>query len=178
MANSLALARRVETSRAIAKLRRLGATSCEPAWLKLWGFGLAQAGDSDPLAWLLTGQDLSRALLLPGGDFAVGDALSAGEAVFSDELRLDDEMSPQRDDVARQWLWERLAKPRLWHTRLILAEPTPVWLPLWLGYRHGRHHRLVIVSGMSGEPLVRLKPAVLAGLAKRHAEGEGAARRA
>ncbi|WP_136066278.1 hypothetical protein [Modicisalibacter radicis] len=157
-----ALPRRIDEATAMARLARLGARRFESARLGLWAYPLGLA-DASPSAWLLCHRQARRALLWPGPlpetrDAADEVSLAGGEPV-----------PPER--VARLWFWERLASRRLRSARLQERAPDAVTLPLWLGYGGGRAtRRLIVVSAVSGEALVALKPAVLAGL---RGAGEG-----
>lgn len=163
------LARQVDAAAVEPKLRRFGAARFEPAWLSLWAMAIGRE-EQKPIAWLLAADNLPRALLWPG-------ELDPRPAREDCALRLSGGPRPTRQQFERWWLWERLARPRRWSLR---AQPTTlhaVALPLWLGYSQGRlgqrsrsQTRLIVISGVSGEALGGLKPAVLAGLRARSLE--------
>lgn len=156
--------------RATKRLERLGIRRIEPAWIKLWALALA-APEQSPAAWLLGAEELRRPLLLPGATLPTVSQPSSDElwidGVSGDALYLDAATPPSQAELARHWLWERLAKPRLWRLDVAKAAPTPLWFPCFLGYatsktRRGPHHyRVVVASGLSGELLPQLKPLVL-----------------
>ncbi|WP_129141201.1 hypothetical protein [Modicisalibacter coralii] len=153
-----ALPWRCDAQAAMARLRRLGAERFEAARLAMWAFTVALPG-ADPV-WLLCHRRLERGLLWPASLATLADDDA------DERLVLAAEAPPDRQRVARLWFWERLARRGLWRARLSEASPLAVSLPLWLGYageRRGRR-QLLVISGVSGEPLAALKPAVLAGL--------------
>ncbi|WP_447554821.1 hypothetical protein [Vreelandella sp. EE22] len=165
MREPLTLARRIDESDAQARFKRVGAQRFEPAWVSLWAFGLSAAQNA-PCAWLLTAQAMYRPMLLAGPDLPVqAEEPTAGVALTTGE-------APALETLARQWFWERMAHPRRWHVQLMVAPPTPLWLPCWLGYSRGRQHRVTVLSGLSGEALPILKPVVLNGLKKQAAIGK------
>ncbi|WP_110675869.1 hypothetical protein [Salinicola sp. RZ23] len=159
------LRRRIDSTAASQRLRRYAAARFEPAWLALWAVALTARQAQTPDAWLLGRRGLSRALLWPGalahdtldGEAQVRSALMLGGDAVGDAC-------PSPEAFARWWLWERLAKPRLWPLRVQPATLQRLWLPLWLGYHEGRQTRLIVLSGVSGEALGAFKPAVLAAL--------------
>ncbi|BBI58767.1 hypothetical protein HSBAA_00730 [Vreelandella sulfidaeris] len=67
MVECLTLARQIDVTAAQKRLQRLGAHACEPAWVRLWAAGLGMA-DDEPGAWLLSVQEMRRALLLVGAE--------------------------------------------------------------------------------------------------------------
>lgn len=153
------LPRRCDETRAIQRLRRLGALSFEPAQLRLWAYAI-QASDTQSIqAWLLCHRQARRALLWMG-------ELSDQEVAPSDTgLVLAAAASPEFTSVARLWFWERLATLRRWHAEIAPQPPRAVGLPVWLGYAQGRGaRRLVVLNGVSGEALPAFKPAVLSEL--------------
>lgn len=163
----LRLPRRVNATDAEPRLRRFGAERFEPAWLSLWAVAIGRE-PSTPLAWLLAAENLPRALLVAG-------ELDLQPAEDDKALALGGGQRPTLSQFERWWLWERLARPRRWPLRMQPATLRAVALPLWLGYspellgsRQRRPTRLVVISGVSGEALSVLKPAVLAGL-REHA---------
>ncbi|WP_106419288.1 hypothetical protein [Salinicola tamaricis] len=159
------LRRRIDGVAASQRLRRYAAARFEPAWLALWAVALTANEAQTPDAWLLGRRGLSRALLWPGPlghDAWEYDAPAGAETRLGGETR--EAGCPSPEAFARWWLWERLAKPRLWSLRVQPATLQRLWLPLWLGYHQGRQTRLIVLSGVSGEPLGALKPAVLAAL--------------
>lgn len=164
MLNRLTLARHIDHSTASQKLRRLGATACEPAWIGLWAAGLGLPHGS-PGAWLLCAKDIQRALLMVGSELpALIDKPDTG-------IQLDSGLPPTTEALNRLWLWERMATPRHWRMQVLNTPAKPLWLPCWLGYIQGRkQQRLIIISGLSGEPLPMLKPIVLKGLQQAHQE--------
>ncbi|WP_110684846.1 hypothetical protein [Salinicola aestuarinus] len=156
------LARRLDESGARQRLARFGAARFEPAWLSLWAVAIGRSGETAqpaPAAWLLASSLTPRALLWP-------EALAFDEAACGDENWLCGGDCPTAASFETLWLWERLARPRRWGLRVQPATCRPVALPLWLGYHDGRHTRLIVLSGVSGEPLASLKPAVLAGFSR------------
>ncbi|MFC0266733.1 hypothetical protein [Kushneria aurantia] len=161
MAETLRLARRLSDDDARARLRRLGAERFEPARLSLWRLPVGTE-EGRPLAWLLAAETMSRALLLPDN---AEPAAPAGNAEAA--LMLDGGPCPSFTRFERWWLWERLARPGRWSCRVLPATPGCVELPLWLGYSGGRHTRLLVISGLSGEPLVALKSTLLASMHQR-----------
>lgn len=161
MANHLTLARRIEDTAARQRLQRLGVQRYEPAWVEIWAFALGLANEATG-AWLLGAQPMRRALLLTGAELpALADEPGPG-------IQLRSAAPPTPEALARLWLWERMATPRLWRIQVQDTPPTPLWLPCWLGYLTGRQHRMIVVSGLSGEPLPMLKPLVLSGLKQAH----------
>lgn len=167
------LSRRLEADAARSRLARFGAHRFEPAWLPLWGIGIGissvdVSGEAD--AWLLASDSTPRALLWPG-------TLGAGAQPPAGDMVLAGTASPAIETFERLWLWERLARPRHWRLRVRPETCRPVTLPLWLGYRDGHRTRLIVLSGVSGEPLGALKPAVLAGLGANPAPFAERARR-
>ncbi|MHB0775194.1 hypothetical protein [Halomonas sp. WWR20] len=140
------------------RMAHLGASTMELLALPLWAFALRDPGGHIP-AHLLTQRSVARVLLWP-------QALFDDDAWQTPATRLPETAAPAPDRVARAWLWERLAQPRHWSLRLDRgAAVRTVHLPLWLGYRPTRRGmRTLVVSGVSGELLPSLKPAVLAGL--------------
>lgn len=157
MAERLTLAQRVDADTAKQRLQRLGATACEPAWVRLWAAALGLPNGT-PGAWQLSAQEMRRALLL------VGAELPAQAELPDSEVKIDSGLQPTPEALNRLWLWARMATPRHWRIQVLDSTPTPVWLPCWLGYARGRQHRLLVISGLSGEPLPMLKPIVLKGL--------------
>lgn len=166
----IALPRRLDTEAAIRRLGRLGAHAVEPARLRLWACAVssqsdqassAEAKPAKPAAWLLCHREAGRALLWPG---ALPDAFASAAG---DELVLAGSAAPEPGAVSRLWFWERLGKLRRWRAQVQADAPRAVMLPLWLGYVHGRGatQRLIVISGISGEVLSALKPAVLGELA-------------
>ncbi|MGM8851852.1 hypothetical protein ACS8E6_15245 [Salinicola halophyticus] len=160
------LPRRLDADAAEPKLRRFGAEHFEPAWLSLWAMAIGRDPER-PLAWLLAADHLPRALLIAG-------ALDPRPRQDDEALVLDGGRQPTRAQFERWWLWERLARPKRWSLRVQPATLRAVALPLWLGYSRGRlgagqerETRLIVLSGLSGEALGALKPAVLAGLRER-----------
>ncbi|WP_298847717.1 hypothetical protein [uncultured Salinicola sp.] len=156
------LPRRLGAAAAEPRLRRYGAERFEPAWLSLWALGIGRE-TGEALAWLLAADNLPRAMLMAG-------ALPPHPAESDGALVLEGGGPPTLSQFERWWLWERLARPRRWALRVMPATLRPVEFPLWLGYapgRSGRHARLIVLSGLSGEALGALKPAVLAGLRDR-----------
>ncbi|WP_110654810.1 hypothetical protein [Salinicola halimionae] len=160
------LSRQLDAAAAKPKLRHFGADRFEPAWLSLWTLAIGREAE-EPLAWLLAADNLPRALLLPG-------ELSLRPAENDDALVLGGGRQPTLAQFERWWLWERLARPRRWPLRLQPVTLRAVEFPLWLGYsqgrlsyRQGRKTQLIVLSGLSGEALGALKPAVLAGLRDR-----------
>ncbi|WP_110634215.1 hypothetical protein [Salinicola salarius] len=171
------LPRRVNATDAEPRLRRFGAERFEPAWLSLWAVAIGREA-ATPLAWLLAAENLPRALLVAG-------ELDLQPAEDDDALALGGGQRPTVAQFERWWLWERLARPRRWSLRVQPSTMRAVELPLWLGYSQGRpgysqgrpgysqgqqsyrqrrQTRLIVLSGLSGEALGALKPAVLAGL--------------
>ncbi|MDF3920389.1 hypothetical protein P3W43_16160 [Salinicola salarius] len=157
------LPRRVNATDAEPRLRRFGAERFEPAWLSLWAVAIGREA-ATPLAWLLAAENLPRALLVAG-------ELDLQPAEDDDALALGGGQRPTVAQFERWWLWERLARPRRWSLRVQPSTMRAVELPLWLGYSQGRQGyrqrrqtRLIVLSGLSGEALGALKPAVLAGL--------------
>ncbi|MDQ7734470.1 hypothetical protein QT231_17310 [Halomonas sp. SpR1] len=157
MAERLTLFRQIDEDAAKKRLQRLGAKACEPAWVSLWAAALGLPNGT-PGAWLLYAQEMRRALLL------VGTELPAQPTTINTELRIESGLPPSPEVLNRLWLWERMATPRHWRIQVLDSAPTSIWLPCWLGYHRGRHHRLTVISGLSGEPLPMLKPIVLEGL--------------
>lgn len=160
------LPRRVNATDAEPRLRRFGAERFEPAWLSLWAVAIGR-GAATPLAWLLAAENLPRALLVAG-------ELGLQPAEDDDALALGGGQRPTVAQFERWWLWERLARPRRWSLRVQPSTMRAVQLPLWLGYSQGRlgyrqeyETRLIVLSGLSGEALGALKPAVLAALRDR-----------
>ncbi|WP_110648873.1 hypothetical protein [Salinicola peritrichatus] len=151
------LARRLDVSAARAKLERFGAQRFEPAWLSLWAVAIGRPAQA-PRAWLMAAEHTPRALLWPGALPAQSTDAEDGTAL------LDGGDCPSTAEFERWWLWERLARPRRWPLRVQPQTRCAVQLPLWLGYRDGRQVRLIVLSGLSGEALGALKPAVLAAL--------------
>ncbi|GEN28438.1 hypothetical protein HVA01_20840 [Halovibrio variabilis] len=167
MAERLTLARQIDDDTAKRRLQRLGAKACEPGWVGLWAAGLGMPA-GDPGAWLLCAKEMRRALLL------VGTQLPAHAKEPNTELKIDSSLPPTPEALKRLWLWERMATPRYWRIQVLDSAPTPLWLPCWLGYARGRQHRLVVISGVSGEPLPMLKPSVLKGLQQAHRDTQSA----
>jgi len=157
MTKRLTIARRIDENAAKRRLHRMGATACEPAWVSLWTAPLGLSNGT-PGAWLLSTQEMRRALLL------VGAELPTQTEEPSSTLKIDSGSPPTPEALNRLWLWERMATPRHWRIQVLDSAPTPIWLPCWLGYARGRQHRLLVISGISGEPLPMLKPIVLKGL--------------
>ena len=167
------LPRRVNAADAEPRLRRFGAERFEPAWLSLWAVAIGREATT-PLAWLLAAENLPRALLVAG-------ELDLQPAEDDKALALGGGQRPTLSQFERWWLWERLARPRRWSLRVQPSTMCAVELPLWLGYSQGRpgysegredyrqrrQTRLIVLSGLSGEALGALKPAVLAGLRDR-----------
>ncbi len=154
------LARQLGATAAEPRLRRYGAERFEPAWLSLWAVAVGRETGA-PLAWLLAADNLPRAMLMAG-------ALTPHPAEHDGALVLEGGRPPTLPQFERWWLWERLARPRRWSLRVQPATLRAVEFPLWLGYSPGRRHaRLIVLSGLSGEALGALKPAVLAGLRDR-----------
>ncbi|MCP1315367.1 hypothetical protein [Halomonas sp. 707D7] len=154
MARSITLERRFDEDAARARFRRIRAARFEPAWVHLWAFAVGEAFEA-PSAWLLSAGDMRRPLLLSHRELP---ALAAAPA---DGARLETGEPPAAETLAKQWLWERLARPRAWHVTLQPSPPTPLWLPCWIGYSAGDHTRIHVLSGLSGEALPQLKPVVL-----------------
>ncbi|WP_110670727.1 hypothetical protein [Salinicola halophilus] len=155
------LARRLDAKGARRRLARFGAARFEPAQITLWAVAIGGTSAnpvSAPAAWLLASSLTPRALLWPG-TLAFEDGPGS-----VDEHWLPGGDCPSATTFERLWLWERLARPRRWGLRVQSDTCRPVALPLWLGYHDGRRTRLIVLSGVSGEPLASLKPAVLAGL--------------
>lgn len=166
MAERLTLARRINEDTAKRRLQRMGATACEPAWVSLWASALGLPNGT-PGAWLLSAQEMRRALLL------VGTELPAQAEKLNAEIKIDSSLLPPTPEALnRLWLWERMATPRHWRIQVLDSAPTPIWLPCWLGYTRGRQHRLLVISGLSGEPLPMLKPIVLKGLQQAYRNGQ------
>lgn len=165
MAERLTLTRRVDEETAKRRLQGLGASACEPAWVSLWAAGLGLPNGM-PGAWLLYAQGIRRGLLLVGTELPV-----QVEEPCSD-LLIDSGLPPTPEALNRLWLWERMATPRHWRIQVLDSAPTPLWLPCWLGYTYGRQHRLLVISGLSGEPLPMLKPIALKGLQQTHKEAQ------
>ncbi|MCK0715267.1 hypothetical protein ACFO0U_10075 [Chromohalobacter sarecensis] len=143
------------------RLRRLGAETFEAASLMLWAHALGRDARDNPAGWLLCHPRARRALLWP-------QSLSqAHEAeVSTASLRLAAASPPSAEAVTRLWFWERMVARRHWRVALREVPPRAVILPVWLGYvgrgaKAGGRHRLVVLSGLSGEPLPVLKSAVL-----------------
>lgn len=170
MVECLTLARRIEVTVAQKRLQRLGAHACEPAWVRLWATGLGLGvADGKPGAWLLSAHEMRRALLLVGAELpAQKDKPRAG-------VKIDSSAPPTPKALNRLWLWERIATPRHWRIQLLDSTPVSIWLPCWLGYARGRHLRLTILSGLSGETLPMLKPIVLKGLQQAYQSGQASA---
>lgn len=168
MAKRLTLVRQIDEEAAKRRLQRLGATACEPAWVSLWAAALGLP-DGNPGAWLFSAQGMRRALLL------VGTELPTHTTAINAELKIDSGLPPTPEALNRLWLWERIATPRHWRIQRLDREPTSIWLPCWLGYARGRQHRLLVISGLSGEPLPMLTPIVLKGLQQAHQEEQNAA---
>lgn len=168
MVECLTLARQIDVTAAQKRLQRLGAHACEPAWVRLWAAGLGVA-DDEPGAWLLSVQEMRRALLL------VGAELPAQKEKPSAGVKIDNGSPPTPKALDRMWLWERIATPRHWRTQVLDSPPVPIWLPCWLGYARGRHLRLTVISGLSGETLPMLKPIVLKGLQHAYRNGQAPA---
>lgn len=164
MAKRLILSRQIDEEAAKKRLQRLGATACEPAWVSLWAAALGLPNGT-PGAWLLCAQKMRRALLM------VGAELPAQTAAIDTELRIESGLPPTPEALNRLWLWERMATPRHWRIQVLDSAPTSIWLPCWLGYARGRQHRLLVISGLSGEPLPMLKPIVLKGLEQAYRNG-------
>lgn len=164
MAKRLTLVRRIDQEGAKQRLQRLGATACEPAWISLWAAGLGLP-NGKPGGWLLCIQEMRRALLL------VGTELPTAAQEPDTGIKIESGLPPTPEALNRLWLWERIATPRHWRIRVQSAALTPLWLPCWLGYTQGRQHRLTVISGLSGEPLPMLKPAILRGLEQAHRKG-------
>ena len=158
MAERRRLSRQIDEEAAKKRLQRLGAMACEPAWVSLWATPLGVPPNGTPGAWLLSAQTMRRALLL------VGAELPTQTTAITTELEIDSGLPPTPEVLNRLWLWERMATPRHWRIQVLDKAPTPIWLPCWLGYAQGRQHRLLVISGLSGEPLPMLKPIVLKGL--------------
>ena len=168
MVECLTLARRIDVTAAQKRLQRLGAHACEPAWVRLWATGLGVA-DGKPGAWLLSAHEMRRALLLVGAELpAQIEKPRAG-------VKIDSGAPPTPKALNRLWLWERIATQRHWRIQLLNSTPVPIWLPCWLGYARGRHLRLTILSGLSGETLPMLKPIVLKGLQQAYQSGQASA---
>jgi hypothetical protein len=160
------LPRRLDAAGAEPKLRRFGAERFEPAWLSLWAMAIGRDTER-PLAWLLAAYNLPRALLIAG-------ALDTRPTQNDGAIVLDGGRQPAQAQFERWWLWERLARPKRWSLHVQPATLRAVALPLWLGYSQGRlgsgqghKTQLIVLSGLSGEALGALKPAVLAGLRDR-----------
>ncbi|TVP50170.1 MAG: hypothetical protein EA345_05580 [Halomonas sp.] len=167
MAERLTLVRQINQHAAKQRLQRLGARACEPAWVSLWTVGLGRP-NGRPGAWLLCTQAMRRALLLVGAELPVhNEAPDTG-------IQIDHALPPPTPEaLARLWLWERMATPRYWRIQVLGKAPEQLWLPCWLGYTGGRQHRLLVISGLSGEPLPMLKPVILRGLQQAHNNGQG-----
>lgn len=170
MDNRLTLTRHIDEDAAQQRLRRLGASAFEPAWVRLWAAGVGRPG-GQPGAWLLSAQEMRRALLL------VGEALPTCADQPEAGIHIESGYPPSPAEWHRRWLWERMATPRHWRIQVLETAPTPIWLPCWLGYRGGRQHRLMVISGLSGEPLSLLKPLVLTGLRQAYREEQNTASR-
>ncbi|WP_144076873.1 hypothetical protein [Salinicola socius] len=160
------LPRRLNAAAAEPRLRHFGAGRFEPAWLSLWALAIGREAEK-PLAWLLAAAHLPRALLIAG-------ELNLAPPADDGVLLLDGGPRPTLSQFERWWLWERLARPRRWSLRVQPSTLRAVELPLWLGYSQGRlgygkerQARLIVLSGLSGEALGALKPAVLSGLRDR-----------
>ncbi|CDG52516.1 MULTISPECIES: hypothetical protein [Halomonadaceae] len=164
MTERLTLARRIDEDMAKRRLQRLGATACEPAWVSLWATALGLPKGT-PGAWLLCAKEMRRALLL------VGTELPTQVEEPSSALNIDSGLPPTPEALNRLWLWERMGTPRHWRIQVLDSAPMPTWLPCWLGYARGRQHRLLVISGLSGEPLPMLKPIVLRGLQQAYRNG-------
>ncbi|MCH4811212.1 hypothetical protein [Vreelandella neptunia] len=161
MVKRLALTRRIDEDAAKRRLQRLGANACEPAWVGLWAAALGMPGGATG-AWLLCTKEMRRALLLVGAELP----FNAQEPRTG--VHIDSGLPPTPEALKRLWLWERMATPRHWRIQVQDSVPTPLWLPCWLGYAPGRQHRLLVISGLSGEPLPMLKSMVLKGLLQAH----------
>lgn len=164
MAERLTLTRQIDDDTAKRRLQRLGAKACEPAWVGLWAVGLGRPAGA-PGAWLLCAKEMRRALLL------VGTELPTQAEEPSSALNIDSGSPPTPEALNRLWLWERMATPRHWRIQVLDNAPRSIWLPCWLGYARGRQHRLLVISGLSGEPLPILKPTVLKGLQQAYRNG-------
>lgn len=178
MAERLTLTRRVDEETAKRRLQRLGATACEPANVSLWAAGLGLPNGT-PGAWLLYAQDMRRGLLLVGAELPT--QAEEPNAEFKEiELKkaginIESGLPPTPEALNRLWLWERMATPRHWRTQVLNNPSIALWLPCWLGYARGRQHRLLVISGLSGEPLPMLKPIVLKGLQQAYRNGHSSA---
>lgn len=162
----LRLSHRLDAADVRKRLGRFGADRFEPARLTLWAMAIGKAPRS-PSAWLIGSSDLSRALLLPSARLCDEPSARRTDPLGSQEaLPLEGGGQPSAAQFERWWLWERLAKPRRWVLRVQPETLCRVELPLWLGYRDGRRTRLIVLSGLSGEALGMLKPAVLAGFGR------------
>ncbi|MCI0509751.1 MULTISPECIES: hypothetical protein [Chromohalobacter] len=143
----------------MSRLRRLGAETFEEASLMLWAHALGRDAHDNPAGWLLCHSRARRALLWPQ---SLPQAHQADTTTVS--LRLAASLPPSADVVSRLWFWERMAARRHWRVALREVPSRAVALPLWLGYIGARaegRYRLVVLSGVSGEPLPVLKRAVL-----------------
>lgn len=158
MPDRLTLARRIDASAAKRRLQRLGSQRFEPVWIALWACPVGNTRNV-PVGWLLSAQQVSRALLL-----ACAELPASIDHPPNAELQVSDATPPTPSEMTRLWLWERMAKPRLWRTQILGSTPKPLWIPCWLGYSIGRQHRVTVISGLSGEPLPMLKPLILSGL--------------
>ena len=168
MDNCLTLTRHIDEEAAKQRLQRLGATACEPASVRLWAAGVGMPGGT-PGAWLLSAHDMNRAMLLVGEQLPTcADQTGAG-------INIESGVPPSSAEWKRRWLWERMATPRHWRIQVLETAPTSIWLPCWLGYRGGREHRLLVISGLSGEPLPMLKPIILKGLRQAYRDEQNAA---
>ncbi|GAB2786097.1 hypothetical protein GCM10027040_10220 [Halomonas shantousis] len=149
---------KVDQDRAKRRMARLGARSMELVALPLWAFALRDPRGRTP-AFLLACHSADRVLLWP---HALPDDAAWQVAVTP----LPEAEAPSPEWVMRAWLWERLTLPRRWSLKLDRSAAThPVSLPVWIGYRPGRSGmQVLLISGVGGEPLPALKPAVLAGL--------------
>lgn len=155
----LSLPWHLDEDMAMYRLRRLGAETFEAASLMLWAHVLGRDAHDHPAGWLLCHSRARRALLWPQ---SLSQAHEAEATTVS--LRLAAASPPSAETVTRLWFWERMVARRHWRVALREMSPRAVVLPAWLGYvgtkARGRH-RLVVLSGLSGEPLPVLKSAVL-----------------
>lgn len=157
----LSLPWRLDENMAMSRLRRLGAETFEAASLMLWAHALGRDAHNNPAGWLLCHSRARRALLWPQ---PLSQAHEADTTNAS--LRLAAASPPSAETVARLWFWERMVARRHWRVALREVPPRAVVLPVWLGYvgrgtKAGGRHRLVVLSGLSGEALPVLKSAVL-----------------
>ncbi|WP_251976271.1 hypothetical protein [Salinicola avicenniae] len=157
MRSARRVARQLDAPAACSRLRSYGAERFESAWLTLWAAAIGRRG-GEPRAWLMATTVMPQALLLPHS--------GALEATGEDDgaLQLDAGGPPPLAQFERWWLWERLGRPRQWALRVQPETLCAVDLPLWLGYSEGRQTQLIVLSGLSGEALGALKPAVLSAL--------------